>query len=154
MRSIGSVMASMLPWPSFVVAALDQQPLPRPGALQREAAAQLLAVQDEDRVAALERLGPRDAPALLVGPAVPDDHAPAAEPALEAVVRLGVVVDLDGEALDGGIERWALRHGPRAHDAVDLQAEVVVVRRRGVLLHDEDAGADAAHGELLVALDL
>ena len=46
-----------------------------PGALEREAAVQLLAVQDEDRVAALERLGPGDAAALLVGAAIPDDHA-------------------------------------------------------------------------------
>src|SRR3954453_11976831 len=52
--------------PCPVVAALDQQPLrlsAGPRALEREAAVQLLAVEDEDRVAALERLGPRDAAA-------------------------------------------------------------------------------------------
>src|SRR3954452_21684819 len=99
----------------LVVAALDQQPLrlgARSGALEREAAAQLLAVQDEDRVAALERLGPGDAAALLVGPAVPDDHAAVAEPALEVVVAEAVILDLDGEALRGGIERRPLGHGP------------------------------------------
>src|SRR4051794_36306702 len=70
-----------------VVAALDQQPLrlrTGAGALQREAAVELLAVQHEDGMAALERRGPRDAAALLVGAAVPDDHA--AEAALPLVV--------------------------------------------------------------------
>ena len=59
---------------------------PAARALEREAAAQLLAVQDEDGVAALERLRPGDAAALLVGAAVPDDHAAVAERALEVVV--------------------------------------------------------------------
>src|SRR4051794_3217561 len=54
----------------LVVAALDEEPVPV-GALQGEAPAQLGAVQDEDRVAALERLGPRHPAALLVGAAVP-----------------------------------------------------------------------------------
>src|SRR4029077_3997601 len=57
-----------------VVFALDQQPLgllPRPGALQGEAALELLAVEDEDRVAAVERLRPGHPAALLVGAAVP-----------------------------------------------------------------------------------
>jgi len=53
-----------------VVAALEQEPLGlearAAGALQGEAAAQLLPVQDEDRVAAVQRLRPRDAAALLV----------------------------------------------------------------------------------------
>src|SRR3954471_5138605 len=65
----------------LVVAALDQQPLrlgARPGALEREAAAPLLAVQDEARVAALEPPRPGHAAALLVGAAVPDDDAAAA----------------------------------------------------------------------------
>ena len=76
----------------LVVAPLDQQPL-RLGArsrpLEGEPAAQLLAVQDEDGVAAVERLGPCDAAALLVGAAIPDDHAAVAERALEVVVRPG-----------------------------------------------------------------
>ena len=73
----------------LVVPALDQQPLrllAGAGALQGEAAAQLLAVEDEDGVAALERLRPGDPAALLVGAAVPDDHAALAERALEVVV--------------------------------------------------------------------
>src|SRR5215218_5185419 len=98
--------------PRIVVAPLDEQPLrlgARTRALEGEAAAQLLAVKHEDRVAALERLGPRDAATLLVGPAIPDDHAAAAELALEVVVAHPVVVDLDCEALAGGIERRPLR---------------------------------------------
>ena len=61
--------------PGLVVPALDQQPLrllAAPGPLQGEAAAQPLAVEDEDRVAALERLRPGHPAALLVGAAVPD----------------------------------------------------------------------------------
>src|SRR3954452_6265840 len=78
----------------LVVAALDQQPLrlgARAGALEREAAVQLLAVQDEDGVATLDRLGPGDAAALLVGAAVPHDHAAVAERALEVVVAQAVI---------------------------------------------------------------
>src|SRR3954470_381316 len=81
---------------SLVVAALDQQPLrlgARSRALQREASTQLLAVQHEDRVAAVERLGPGDAAALLVGSAVPHDHAALAERALEIVVVRAVIPD-------------------------------------------------------------
>src|SRR5919199_1198858 len=72
----------------LLVAALDQQPLglgAGPRALEGEPAAQLLAVQDEHRVAAVERLGPRHPAALLVRAAVPDDHGPVAERALEVV---------------------------------------------------------------------
>ena len=71
---------SRSPGAGVLVAALDEQPLRRRAAaraLEREAAAQLLAVQDEDGVPALERLRPRDAAALLVGAAVPDDRAAA-----------------------------------------------------------------------------
>src|SRR3954454_1823817 len=96
---------------SLVVAALDQQPLrlgARSRALQREAAAHLLAVQDEDAVAALERLGPGDAAALLVRPAIPDDDAAVAEPALEVVVAQAVILDLDRQPLGAGIERRPL----------------------------------------------
>ena len=43
---------------------------------------------------------------------------------------------------------------PRAHHALDLEAQVEVMRRGGVLLHDKHACADATDRELLVALDL
>ena len=81
-------------------------------ALQREAAAQLLAVQHEHRVPALERLRPGDAPALLVAAAIPDDHAAVLGRALEAVVRDRVVLDLHRQALDRRVQRRALRHAP------------------------------------------
>src|SRR3954462_11827011 len=141
---------------SLVVAALDQQPLrlgARSRALQREAAAHLLAVQDEDAVAALERLGPRDPAALLIGAAVPHDHTALAERALEVVVGQAVVLDLDGQALGGGIERRPLGHRPGPHDPADLQTQIEMVGGRLVLLDDEDTGADATDRELLVALD-
>jgi hypothetical protein len=140
-----------------VVAALDEQPLrlgARPRALQSEPALQLLAVQDEDRVAALERLRPSDPAALLVGPAIPDDHPAIADPALERVVRHAVIADLDRHPLDRGVQARPLRHRPRAHDPADLQAQVEVVRGGRVLLHDEDAGAHPADRELLMALGL
>src|SRR4029078_3416461 len=78
--------------------ALDQQPLglcPSARTLECEAAPQLLAVQDEYRMAAREGLGPRNATALLIGAAVPDDHRALAERALEVVVVLPAVLNLD-----------------------------------------------------------
>ncbi len=114
---------------------------------------QLLAVQHEHRVPALERLRPRHSAALLVGAAVPHDHAALlAGRAFEVVVRELMILDLDGEALDGGIHRGALRDRPRAHRAADLEAQVEVVGARAVLLHDEHAGGDAADRELLMTL--
>jgi hypothetical protein len=64
-----------------------------------------------------------------------------------------VVLDLDREALDGGIQRRSLRNRPRAHDLADLEAQVEVVRGGRVLLHDELAGTHTTDGELLVTLD-
>src|SRR5690606_8863827 len=60
--------------PRALVAALDQKPLRRlrARALEREAAAEALPVQHEHGVATLDRLGPRHAPALLVGAGVPE----------------------------------------------------------------------------------
>jgi len=140
------------------VAALDEQPLGAlagpAGALEREAAAELRPVQDEDRVTALERLGPRDAAALLVGPRVPHDPAATTVAALRPGVGQVVVVDLDGEPLGRGIHRRALRDGPGAQHAADLQTQVEVVARGPVLLDDEGPRAHPAGGELLVALDL
>src|SRR5690348_3164187 len=72
----------------MVVAALDQQPLRRiaaTGALQGKPAVKLLTVQHDHGVAPVKRLGQRHPPALLVGPAVPDDHTAAVAGALEAV---------------------------------------------------------------------
>src|SRR6202035_6076790 len=107
-------------------------------------------MEHEYRVAARERLRPGDAPALLVGAAIPDDHSVRPTPALEGVVRRAVVGDLDGEALDGRVQRGPFGDRPRAHDPVELQAQVEMMRGRGVLLDDEHPGADAADRELLV----
>src|SRR3954451_14060115 len=140
-----------------LVLALDQQPLrllAAAGALQGEAALQLLAVEDEDGVAALQRFGPGDPPALLVGAAVPGLHPAAVELALEVVVGERVVADLDRQALYRRVHRGLLRHRPRLHRPLDLQPQVEMVGGRLVLLDDEDAGADAAEGELLMALGL
>src|SRR5436305_6833444 len=105
----------------MLVATLDQQPLrllAPASALQREAAAQLLAVEHEHRMTALERLGPRHASALLVGAAVPDDDPAAARRALELVVCQGVILDLHREPSDSRVKRRPLGYGPRPHHAV------------------------------------
>src|SRR5689334_21764015 len=74
------------------VADLDEQPALAPalavGAGQRKGAAQLLAVQADDHVAAGERLVDRDLLAVaacevLVGAAIPDDHRAGPGRALE-----------------------------------------------------------------------
>src|SRR4051794_37789142 len=141
---------------SLVVTALDQQPLrlgARSRALEREAAAHLLAVQDEDAVAAFERLGPGDAAALLISAAVPHDHPALPVRALEIVVAQAVVLDLDGQALGGGVERRPLGDCPGPHHPVDLETQIEMVGGRLVLLDDEDTCADATDRELLVTLD-
>src|SRR5829696_8565781 len=85
-----------------VVAALDEEPVLL-RAQEREAAAQLLAVQLERRLAGVERLGRRHVVGVVVGPAVPDDDRALAvarpDGALERAPRDRVVLDLDGEAL-------------------------------------------------------
>src|SRR4051812_44532264 len=101
---LGPLGDDVRPWARLLVAALDQEPLrlgARTGALEREAAVQLLTVQDEDGVAALQRLRPGDTAALLVGAAVPHDHAAVADRPLEVVVGHAVVLDLHGQALCG-----------------------------------------------------
>src|SRR5450759_5777263 len=111
----------------MLVAALDQKPLrlgARSGALQGEPAAQLLSMEHEDGVPAGERLRPGHASALLVGAAVPDDHPACAQRSLERVVADAVVLDLDGEALDRGVQRGSPRERPGAHYPVDLEAQV------------------------------
>src|SRR5262249_6437478 len=123
-------------------------------ALQSEAAAQLLAVKNEDGVAALDRLRPGHPAALLVAAAVPDDHATLPGGALEVIVGHLVVLDLDREPFHRRVERGALRHRPGTHRAVAPEPQAEVVSGGGVLLDDEDASGDAAHGKLLVALDL
>ena len=70
--------------------------------------------------------------------------------ALERRVLERMVLDVHGEMLLAGLERHALRHGPRGEHAVALEAEVVVEAPRVVPLHDEDRelrrGACAPNG--------
>src|SRR5436190_24320024 len=74
----------------LLVAALDEQPLrlcSRARALQREAAAQLLTVEHENRVATLERLRPGHPAALLVCAAIPDQNYAVVGRPLDLIVR-------------------------------------------------------------------
>ncbi len=110
------------------------------GAHQQPAPVQLLAVERELQLAAPQRLG-----GVAFGfpsAAVPQQHRAAAvlplgDDAFEVAVVDGVVLDLDGEPLVGGVERRPLGHRPALEHAVVLEAEVVVEAPRGVLLDDE-----------------
>ena len=67
----------------------------------------------------------------FVGAAVPQHHAALAvvalgDDALEGAVFDGVIFHHHGEVLHGGVQGWALRHGPRLQDPSDFQAQVVV----------------------------
>ena len=124
----------------------DEQPLlPRLPLLEpheRPHALELVAPQFEQELAVLQsllRILEHDA-----APDVPHDHLAAAvlarrNYALELDVLDGVVLDVDGELLVGGIGRDPLWHCPRDEDAPDLQAQVVVQPGRRVQLDDEHA---------------
>ena len=82
------------------------------------------------------------------GAAVPDHHRAAAvlalrDGALEVVVFDRMILDVDGEPLVARHEARAARHRPAHHHAVELEPQVVVQPRRGVLLDDE-AGCPCA----------
>src|SRR5262245_28727518 len=74
--------------------------------------------------------------------AIPDHHG---SPAIlsfrnhpfESVIFDGMVFGLHGEAPICGIEGWPLWNGPREHDAVMLQAKIVVETGCTVLLDDK-----------------
>ena len=109
-----------------------------------EAALTLLAVEAKLEVAALiAGLG------VALGvpvTAVPDDHGAAAVLALrdrplEFGVLDGVILDVDGEALIGGVEARTLGDRPAQQDAVELEAKVVMQARGGVLLNDKAQGS-------------
>ena len=130
------------------VVALDQHPLlalvlAAPlDAEQVPGAAQLVAEELEAQLAerqGLVRILGRDPE-----PLVPDDHLAGAvvalgDDTLEVGVLHRVVLDLHREALVGGVERGAHRHRPRAQHAAELEPEVVVKARGGVLLDAEEA---------------
>ena len=103
-------------------------------------------------MAAGERLRPRDTATLLVEAQIPHDRAALPDDALGQESGEIVIGNLDSEALDGGIDARALRHGPRAQQTLHLESKVKVNGARDVLLDDETACGDAADGELLVAL--
>ena len=79
----------------------------------------------------------------LVRAAVPDLDRARAVVALrdlagERRVVERVILDVHRERALAGLERHALRHGPRGERAVPLEPEVVVEAPRVVALHDED----------------
>src|SRR5439155_6255689 len=77
------------------------------------------------------------------GAAVPDFDRAGAVFALgelprERRVVEGMVLDVDGEVLLSGLERYTLRHCPARQRTVSLEPEVVVKTPRIVTLDDED----------------
>ena len=135
------------------VGLLDQQPvaavrlLLAAGPHQREAAAQLVALEIEEQLPLLQPfLGILDGPPA---PEIPDDHGagpvvPLGDHAFEVGVLDRVVLHLHREPLLGRVERGSLGHRPREQHAAPLEAQVVVEPARRVLLHHEQARAIGA----------
>lgn len=133
----------------MVVAMLDQEPVCPLAAVavmlhahQHEAALQPLAVERELEVALLElALRAELALRLPVAPVPELDGAAAilalGDRPLEIAIGERMILDLDGEALVGGVERWSPGHGPGFEDAVQLQPQVVMQPRRIMFLDDE-----------------
>ena len=120
---------------------------------QHPRALQLIAVQRELQVAFFERrvgVGRLGRPSAMV----PNHNRSAAilalgNDALEIAVFEGMILDLHGQTLDGGIERGPFGHGPREQHAIPLQAKIVMQVRGLVLLNDVEkilcwAGRDSA----------
>ena len=122
----------------------------------RVAAVEALAAQDElDLALAKADAGGRLAWLGLPGSPVPDDDVSPAvllrrDDALEVEVLDRVVLGAHRQAADLRVEGRPLRDGPADEDAVDLEAEVVVQRRRAMALNREAAAAldDLARGRL------
>ena len=57
--------------------------------------------------------------------------------AFEIAVIERMIFDLDGQALDPGVEARAFRHRPALEHAIHLQAKIVMEPPCGVFLHDE-----------------
>ena len=145
----------------FVVMFLNQQPFrpfaSRPPAAhldQREIALQSLACETKFQIALGQHLrgfgfGAGNVFSIywhrrewLPRAHIPDHDGACAvivlgDDAFEIEIGDGMIFDLHGQALIGGIERRAFGHGPRFEDAFHLQAEVVVQPRGVVLLHYE-----------------
>ena len=123
--------------------------------------AAIVGIGPDDRVSALEALAVQDELDLalaeadaggwlawlgLPGSPVPDDDVSPAvllrrNDALEVEVLDRVVLGAHRQAADLRVEGRALRDGPADEDAVDLEAEVVVQRRRAMPLNGEAAAA-------------
>ncbi len=74
--------------------------------------------------------------------AIPELHRSAAILALgngafEVAVIERMVLDLDRQPLDLGVERRALRDSPRLEHAIELEPEIVMQPRRIMTLNDE-----------------
>ena len=128
----------------------------RIGPDDRVSALEALAVQDELDLALAEADAGRWLAWLgLPGPPVPhDDVSPAVllcrNDALEVEVLDWVVLGAHRQAADLRVESRPLRDGPADEDAVDLEAEVVVQRRRPMTLNREATAAldDLVRGRL------
>jgi hypothetical protein len=49
-----------------------------------------------------------------------------------------MVFDRNGEALDLGVERRSVRHGPGLEYTIELETKIIVQASSGVLLYDEE----------------
>ena len=139
-----------------LVPLLDQQPL-LPGIVpplqpdQREAAAQLVAVQREQQFPGCEAAG--EVLQLHVGALIPHQHMARAVVAgrnlpLEIRVFQRMVLHLHREALVLRVHRRPLGHCPGAQHVVDLEPKVPMQPRRRMLLHHEQPPrAAAGHGD-------
>ena len=142
------------PLASPLVGLLDEQPL-LAGVVaplerdQREASAQLVAVQLEQELAVLEAV--LEVLQGQVGAVVPDGDLASAvvagrDRALEVRVLHGMVFHLHGEALVLGIHGRALGHRPGLQHVAHFEAEVPMQARGGVLLHHEQSPRAAGRG--------
>ena len=144
------LLRNLAPRAGVRVAVLEEEPLllaARVGARpdERPLAAQLVAGELEHELPVLEPgAGIR---ARRPGAAVPHDDCPRAviprgDDPLEVRVLERVVLHLDGHPPVGRVVGRALRHGPAAQGAVELEPEVEVQASGGVLLDDEQPGSE------------
>ena len=136
----------------LLVALLDQQPLvllvvAGPARVhEHPAALQPLAGDPDLELALLQplvRVADR-----LPGPGVPEHDGAASvlslgDGALEVAVLQGVVLHVDGEAADLGVQAGSLGDRPAEQHAVELEPQVVVQAACGVLLDAEQAAGEA-----------
>src|SRR5690606_23244377 len=129
------------------VAMFDQEPVRALATVaivlhahDHEAALQALSVEGELELALFELFLRRAVAERFPIAPIPKLYRAAAilsfgDRAFEVAVVERMILDLDREALVLRIERWAPRHGPRLEDAVELEPQVEVQARRGVLLN-------------------